>query len=404
MPEFRFTLPAIGALYTDQRLAYDPRESVLVAGGPGSGKTVITIFRFLRAVGDEQDMMLFTFHNTLIYTIRGMLKERSEELFGELDEERINDIVENRLATFFKWHYKNIRFFNERETNDVVGANFRRYIQQKRNGRKFDEIFYDEGQDLPPNVYSKAGELSEIVTVGADRAQNYREYYPEDKLEDIILESLQEQIEIDPYYLGGNHRNTREIFDLAKKFVPDDLRIQGVDSSKLRGGNSPQIETNLSIQSQLDYIRTIIENNPASNIGILVHFKDDVELIKRDLEQNGYSCALDAPEEKSFSYYYNKMDSRDEETLKKQLRTPFIATFESCKGLEFDIVVMPFFELSNVAMEKLNGRGRPWATRSHYYVAVTRAKNDIFILAAYKPNSLSFHNPQRDEVVVGDLF
>ncbi|NJI72294.1 UvrD-helicase domain-containing protein [Sphingobacterium kitahiroshimense] len=404
MPEFRFLLPAIGSLYNDQQLAYNPRHSVLVTGGPGSGKTVVTIFRFLRAVMEEQDIMLFTFHNTLIYTIRGMLKERAEELFGELDEARINDIVENKLATFFKWHYTNIKFFNDQEETDEMRENFRSYILEKRNERKFDELFYDEGQDLPKNVYSNTFELSDIITVGADRAQNYREYYPTDEVEDIILESLQEQIEIDPFYLGGNHRNTRQIFDLAKKFVTDDLRVQGMDSSILRAGNNPEIQTTFNEQQQLDYIRQIIENNPNSNIGILVHFRRNVNRIKQDLEAHGYSCLMDAPENRSFSYYYNGMNESDEATLRQKLRTPFIATFESCKGLEFDIVIMPFFELSDVATAGVNDRGRAWATSSHYYVAVTRAKNDIFILSSSRPISLAFHNEEDQQNIMDDLF
>lgn len=403
MPEFRFTLPAIGALYSDQQLAYDPRESVLVSGGPGSGKTVITIFRFLRSVSDDRDMMLFTFHNTLVYTIRGMLKERAEELFGELDQQKINNIVENRLATFVRWHYLNIKYYNDKEVNETMGNNFRQYIRDKRRGNKFDELFFDEGQDLPPNVYNNAAELSDTITVGADRAQNYRQYYGEDQVEDIILDSLKEQIDIDLYYLGGNHRNTREIFDLAKKFVSSDLRVQGIDSSSLRSGNAPQIETDLTRQQQFENIRTIIAANPNSNIGILVHFTDDINDIKKDLIEHDFSCAEDAPEALSFSYYYNGMDKEDERTLKKQLRTPFITTFESCKGLEFDIVIMPLFELSDVAMKKFNREGRHYATSSHYYVAVTRAKNDIFIFSEYKPRSLGFYVKEEQPNVMDKL-
>jgi superfamily I DNA/RNA helicase len=43
-------------------------------------------------------------------------------------------------------------------------------------------------------------------------------------------------------------------------------------------------------------------------------------------------------------------------------------------------------------MTNTNDEGRYWATRNHYYVAVTRAKNDIFILCDDKPNVLSFYS------------
>jgi KaiC/GvpD/RAD55 family RecA-like ATPase len=79
MPDFKFSLPPITSLYADQQLAYNPRQPILVTGGPGSGKTVITIYRFLRPVREESDTILFTFNRTLIYSIRGTLRERAEE-------------------------------------------------------------------------------------------------------------------------------------------------------------------------------------------------------------------------------------------------------------------------------------------------------------------------------------
>lgn len=404
MPEFRFSLPAINALYPDQQLAYHPRGAMLVTGGPGSGKTVVTIFRFLRSVREGHDLMLFTYHKTLILTIKGMLRARAEELFGELDEQRINDIVENRLSTFYQWHSDNIGYFKPQASDELVAANFEGYIRRpERKNVKFGELFFDEGQDLPRFVYNNVGALTHNVSVGADRAQNFKQYYPEDQAEDIILEGLRQQIATDTQYLGGNHRNTRQIFELAKNFVPDDLRVQAMATEDLQQGNDPEIVAGLAHGEQLDYIRQVIQNNPNSNIGILCHFSNEVLKIKEYLEQNEYSCALDAPDDRAFSYYWYNINPADEAVLKQKLRTPFIATFESCKGLEFDIVIMPFFESSNNAMKKLNPDGRPWATKSHYYVAVTRAKSDIYILYRFKPASMDFYNEAERQNILNEL-
>lgn len=391
MPEFKFTLPSIIELKRDQRLAYNPRHSVLVTGGPGSGKTVVTIFRFLRPILEERDIILFTFNRTLIYSIKGTLKERAEELFGDFDLEKIDNIVENCLATFYQWHKDNIIYFNPEADEVTVAKNFQYFIENTRNNKKFDELFFDEGQDIPGSVYSNIFSLSDIVSVGADRAQNYRGHYPTDEVEDIINEKLNSQTKTLWQYLGINFRNTKQIFELAKKFVPKDMRVQQINHEDLRNGNNPEIEIGLTLNQQLDYIKRIIENNPNSNIGILVHFRKQIICIKEYLEAQKYSCKDDAPEDKSFSYYFSGMDATDERILMKKLRTPFIATFESCKGLEFDIVVMPLFEKSDWAMANLNEEGRPWATPNHYYVAVTRAKNDLFILCDNKPQSLGFY-------------
>lgn len=393
MPEFRFSLPAINSLYADQQLAYHPRGAMLVTGGPGSGKTVVTIFRFLRSVRDDRDLMLFTYHKTLILTIRGMLRARAEELFGELDEERINEIVENKLSTFFQWHQDNIGLFRPEATSEECARNFRGYIgSRRRNNIKLDELFFDEGQDLPRIVYNNVGELTTNVSVGADRAQNFKGYYPEDQAEDIILSGIRMHIDSRRQYLDGNHRNTRQIFELAKKFVPEDLRVQAMRSEGLREGNEPEIRPGLSEAQQLAEVKRIIENFPTSNIGILCHFGNEVETIKDYLIGEGYSCAENAKDEKAFSYYWHDMDRIDEAVLKKKFRTPFITTFESCKGLEFDIVIMLFFQLSNRALTARNSDGRTWATRGHYYVAVTRARSDIYILYSFKPASMNFYD------------
>ncbi len=391
MPDFKFSLPPITSLYPDQQLAYHPRQSMLVTGGPGSGKTVVTIFRFLRPVRENKDILLFTFNRTLIYSIRGTLRDRAEELFGTLNEEQIEKIVETKLATFYQWHVDNVCYFNPQVTEDVCGTNFQNYISNQRGNIKIAELFFDEGQDLPRSVYANVFKLATSVSVGADKAQDFKNYYPNDDAEAVINEKLNNQKPTTWAFLGGNFRNTKEIFELAKKFVPDDLVVKGKDTSRLRSGNNPEIEIGFNSTKQFEYIKQIIERNPNSNIGILVHFGKKVIDIKNYLESQGYSCGENATSEKSFSYYKSGMNNNDENIMKKRLKTPFVTTFDSCKGLEFNIVIMPFFEQSDWAMNNNNNDGRPYATRNHYYVAVTRAINDIFILCDNKPNVLSFY-------------
>ena len=85
MPDFIFRLPL--RLTDAQRLAIDDfDESLVVTGGPGSGKTTVTIFRFLTPVKNNQDALLFTYNRTLLASIKGILRNKAEELFGELDD------------------------------------------------------------------------------------------------------------------------------------------------------------------------------------------------------------------------------------------------------------------------------------------------------------------------------
>ncbi|TCC99169.1 3'-5' exonuclease [Pedobacter hiemivivus] len=389
MPDFRFSLPQITALTDDQQVAYYPRTSILVSGGPGSGKTVVTIYRFLRAVLEENNIMLFTFNNALMYAIKGTLRARSEELFGELDEGKINTVIDEQLGTFFQWHKDNIGYYDANADHEIAKANFTRYYD--KYGR-LDELFFDEGQDLPRTVYGNAFVLSDTVSVGADRAQNYQGYYGDDEAEDEIYGQLKKiKADTDWQILASNFRNTREIFELAQKFVPEDPRVQRMKTDQLRRGNTPDIRIGLNQADQLDLILKIIEANQASNIGILVHFANEIPTIKDFLERKGYSCAADAAPDKSFSYYSHRIQPQDETVLMDRVSSPFITTFDSCKGLEFDVVIMPFFEESPAATRKRTKSGRVYVTPNHYYVAVTRARNEIYILSANQPPSLSFH-------------
>jgi superfamily I DNA/RNA helicase len=393
MPDFRFSLPQITALTNHQQVAYFPRTPIVVSGGPGSGKTVVTIYRFLRAVKEDHNLMLFTFNKALIYAIKGTLRARSDELFDGLEEEKIKHIIDQKLNTFLKWHNDNINRFNPGDTSEVVGANFKRYIQWNN---RFDELFFDEGQDLPKTVYENVFVLSETVSVGADRAQNYQGHYADDEAEEVIYNELHSINDESRWQiLASNFRNTREIFELAKKFVPKDLRIQRMNTGLLRRGNSPDIRIGLNEGQQLDTILRIIQANLASNVGILVHFANEIPKIMKFLIKNGYKCDGTVPPERSFSYYSSYIDDQDERVLMNKVSSPFITTFDSCKGLEFDVVIMPFFEESPAATTKRTDWGRFFVTANHYYVAVTRARNDIYILSNNRPPALSFYTPNK---------
>jgi superfamily I DNA/RNA helicase len=389
MPEFKFTLPAITALNDDQQLAYDPRVPMLITGGPGSGKTVVTIYRFLRAVLEKKHLMLFTYNRALIYSIRGTLRDRAEELFGGFHQEQIKHVVENQLSTFYNWHHKQIKYYDAEAEEEIVKDNFESYAAENP---RFDEIFFDEGQDLPRTVYANAFILGETISVGADRAQNYRGHYTSDELEDTIFEGLWNQdASTDRQYLEANYRNTKEIFEFAKGFVPDDPRVQQMETEHLRTGNQPEVRDGLTVIEQLGMLKEIIEANQNSNVGILVHSPEEITTIRVFLEGHQYSCHEHAPVARSFSYYYNKMSISHEKAMQIRLSSPFITTFESCKGLEFDVVILPFFEQSDRATNTKNDDGRFKATPSHYYVAVTRAKNDFIVLCNKKPEALSFY-------------
>jgi superfamily I DNA/RNA helicase len=395
MPDFIFRLPL--QLTDAQRLAIDDySDSLVVTGGPGSGKTTVTIFRFLTPVKNNQNALLFTYNRTLLASIKGILRNKSEELFGDLDEQTIKSVIENKVSSFYKWYAQGGQWFDSTLDESQIELRFR------QTGRIYKEVFFDEAQDLTAAVFAKAFILAEKVTCGADNAQDLQSNFPPDEALSIILEKLRDQQRTDLQPLEQNFRNTKEIFDFARGFVPDDEIVQSIDTNGLQNGENPEILDNLSQDAQLLKIKEIIEANPISNIGILVNYGNQVIDIKNYLErpENGYSSKPDALDNRTFSYYYNGMPHSEEQIMFNRMKTPFICTYDSCKGLEFDIVIMPFFndadralskprkkKINNVWQEEKNSDGttKMWATRNHYYVGATRARTMLYLLCSQIP-------------------
>lgn len=400
MPDFIFRLPL--RLTDAQRLAIDDfDESLVVTGGPGSGKTTVTIFRFLTPVKNNQNALLFTYNRTLLASIKGILRNKSEELFGDLDEQAIKSVIENKVSSFYKWYAQGGQWFDSSLDENQIEQRFR------QTGRIYTEIFFDEAQDLTPAVFAKAFMLAEKVTCGADNAQDLQSNFPPDEALSIILEKLRSQKYTDLQPLEQNFRNTKEIFEFARSFVPDDEIVQSIDTSDLPTGENPEILDNLTPESQLSKIKEIVEANPASNIGILVNYGNQVIDIKNYLErpENGYSCKPNAPDNRTFSYYFNGMPQEEEQIMFDRMKTPFVCTYDSCKGLEFDIVIMPFFNDAANALNRqrkkrnsggsysyefnFDGSPKMWATRNHYYVGATRARTLLYLLCYQKPQLLT---------------
>ena len=405
MPDFTFRLPSINDLTMAQIRAYREREgSVLVTGGPGSGKTVVSIHRFLRSTINDTSSIFFTYHRTLIASIRGTLRQQADILLPDLVEADVDRLLDRSVSSIASWYDHNFNAFLADETNESIVANIRSIENPVEYN--FDEIFIDEAQDLKPAVFEAMIILARRFTCGADRAQDLNGHYidPVDEVIKALLEG--EGRSVLTRELSQNFRNTRQIFDFARKFVPEDISVQQLDMTELNDGEVPEIMCR-SEAEQLDLIIQIVRDNPNSNIGILVHFYWQIDNIRDNFIKNGFSCEADAEESNSFSYYYSRytMNSGHRDLMERRLRTPFILTFDSCKGLEFDIVIIPMFERSDWAMsnpKKKRGTNEPdryadgqikyFASRNHYYVACTRARRQLYVMYAYKPKILDFYN------------
>jgi superfamily I DNA/RNA helicase len=400
MPDFIFRLPPMGDLTIPQQVALDEERPLLVTGGPGSGKTVVSIFRYLNQIAQTRDAIFFTFNRTLMSSIRGTLRQRAAILLPDLNVVEVENIITNNIGSIHEWYGEKFHAALTTHNEQQISANFSEYIDEQ-NGERYSELFIDEAQDLRPAIINSTYILAEKVSCGADRSQDIQGHYQQ-PADDVIYALLNNHRPTLRQGLTQNFRNTQEIFSFARNFVPNDHTVQAIDLEDLPNGEDPDIRGGLSDEEQLELIVEIIRQNPGSNIGIIVHFKKQIERIRNYFVQQGYSPSPNAAEEISFSYYFKGMPPIDKQTMENRLRTPFILTYESCKGLEFDIVILPLFNSADWALVHIrnddngnpevdaNGNPKYWSTPNHYYVAATRARSQLFLLYNQRPQILNF--------------
>ena len=115
---------------------------------------------------------------------------------------------------------------------------------------------------------------------------------------------------------------------------------------------------------QNDAIIEIINDFGSSthNIAILVPWKKHVKVFEEVLESNGING-------------FSAFAAGDGFTSCPPIENIHITTFKSAKGLEFDTVIIPNFELYNKITGKFNIEWKD------YYVGCTRAKSNLFLIS-----------------------
>lgn len=402
MPDFQFQLPPITELTPMQQLALRQQEALLVDGGPGSGKTVVSVYRFLLRTGkNSRDALFFTFNRTLMASIRGLLQANAEFLMPDATPDEAKAISQSQVQSLFDWYYSQCdkAIFQPYDVG-IIGSKLSQHVQTHRQN-KYTEVFVDESQDLHPSIIESLQHLASTVSAGADRSQDLQRHYTR-PADDAIFDLLSSYQDTKRQTLTQNFRNTREIFAFARQFVPEDIRVQQLDLTELPEGDAPEILGGLDRQAQFQKIIDIVKAFPGDNVGIILHSRSEIDSLRNFFIKQGYECDGSGDENNSFSYYYKGMDFYHQKSTETKLCTPFMLTYESCKGLEFDVVILPVFDSVNWGLTgfrpgangqpQLDARGNPmtWTTPNHYYVAATRARKQLYILFDGAPAAFSF--------------
>lgn len=344
MARYYFNLPAITQLTRPQQAALNETRPIALSGGPGTGKSVVSLWRHINNYERGNRSLLLTYTTTLKQYLKACCKTKN------------NDAARN------------------------IGTS-----NSNRPQTKWSEIIIDEAQDLENNYYTNINQYGN-VSYGADDSQIL---YPkhcstESQLKSIFLNNV-------PHVLDKNFRNTQRIMRFAKQAFPNAVISQRIIDSLannigelpilLVSGGDKYEKTN---DNQNNAIKSIINtfHREDHNIAILVPWQSDVRIFEKVLEQHGYSKNNDYSSYCGDDYDNTGYGCGD-------ILNIHLTTFKSAKGLEFDTVIIPNF---NKYKEICGNFNTDW---QDFYVACTRARSNLYLISNYDlPNLNSVTDKQ----------
>ena len=323
---YYFNLPELTNLTIEQQAVLNETGAVSISGGPGTGKSVVSLWRHLRNYGTGvRKSLLLTYTKTLETYLRSTASSENQTAANNINR-TLNWLSSNGLRQFY------------------------------------DEIIVDEAQDVSADKYQKLNNYTDQVSYGADDNQIL---YPERSCNEGQLNNLFPTNR--SYTLYENFRNTYEIIHFVKGLFPNRFIPQAtLNSLGARRGQKPILGIT---SNQKNIIKQITDNYNSSthNIAILVPLSAHVDEWHTSLQRIGLDC----------SKYHNRMNGI------KEIKRIHVTTFKSSKGTEYNTVILPDFQNYQNNLQNLYV-----VEENDYYVAMTRAKNNLFLLSTKNINFL----------------
>ena len=365
----RFSLPGIHDLNKDQdeALALPVEGQHLIVGGPGTGKSVVALLRARRLNEAKRT------YGTLVYN--QLLHYSNRHLFG-------NDKPFSAMTwdSWFRRHFKRRLSTNVPTLEPDCPRGYRpidwEAVEQQVQSLEVIEnqsdkfLVIDEGQDMPPAFYRTLTHLGfENFYVTADQNQ---QIHPDkcssrQDIENALAIEAGETLE-----LKTNYRNTRPIALLAQHFYPADPASPRPDLPDLMpAAATPELWTygtsNTPTLAQIaDKILQLSDRYPRKLIGIITpdnkvrtKFNDALRCANPKLD-NG------KPPIQTFVSGQQELPNFDQGGI-------MIINAQSCKGLEFDTVIL-------ADIDQHQPKHDSYALKARFYVMVARAREQVMLL------------------------
>jgi superfamily I DNA/RNA helicase len=324
--------------------------SCLITGPPGTGKTVMAIYRASMLQQSGRDALLLMYGR--------LLSSYARAAIAKLEIDGVVSTYHSWFPRFWRQHYGGQPPKASRWTFDWAACKERILSEPPPDEQR--HILVDEGQDMPQDFYLLLRLISQSLTVFADENQRITEQ--QSTLAEIRAATGIRKV----LTLTKNYRNTRPIAEFAATFytgLPSGIPELPPESAR---GERPFLMAHEKLHDAIDFIRTYENNHRDQTIGIFLQRRPKVVQFYNRLNTKTRNPVQ----------VYLSRESRTDPVLPQiDFATPGIKllTHASAKGLEFDTVFLP-------ELQAVTGDPHSDDLRMRFYVMSSRAKQTLGLM------------------------
>lgn len=342
-------LPAFEDLSKEQDLIYnlDLDGNFLVSGPPGTGKSVMALYRAQVLTFDDREPAVLMYSK--------VLQQYTEQAANEVD-------VAGYVTTFHKWFWgfwrQHYRGSPPTMTGDSYAADWAQIAQLFMGNSpelgSMADLIVDEGQDLSLGFFRIVRFVAQNITVFADENQQLFD-------NNTTLSEIESAISARNHFtLLRNYRNTAEIAVVAARFYSG--TPTGIPSPPERHGDKPTLRRYSSMEEFADYLARYVKGRTNLTVGVACTNQS----LQRKLYRELMNRKLPVPVQQYIS------GNRQHSVLDFDSPAVTLVHFRSLKGLEFDTLFVP--ELQQVTADATSA-----STRMTFYVVTSRARDELHL-------------------------